>query len=314
MDPNRAPLLRLREVSKTYGAGRRGPLGLGPRRTVRALDSVSLHMAAGEVLGLVGESGSGKSTLGRLIVGLERPTGGAIEFMPGMRADGVQMVFQNPAGSLNPRQRVLDIVAEPLRCAGKEDADGAARRLLESAGVPAHLLERYPHELSGGQCQRIGIARALALGPSLIICDEPVSALDVSIQAQILNLFADLREQTGCAYLFISHDLPVVERMSDRVAIMYLGRIVEVLPARSLATAAAHPYTQALMAAVPVLDGTRRPFQAIRGEIPSPLNPPAGCHFHPRCPHAMPRCRTETPAVRLLAPDHPVACHLHDPD
>jgi peptide/nickel transport system ATP-binding protein len=281
---------------------------------VQALDSVSLHMAAGEVLGLVGESGSGKSTLGRLIVGLEQPTGGAIDFMPGMRADSVQMVFQNPAGSLNPRQRVLDIVAEPLRCAGREDADGAARRLLESAGVPAHLLERYPHELSGGQCQRIGIARALALGPALIVCDEPVSALDVSIQAQILNLFADLREQTGCGYLFISHDLPVVERMSDRVAIMYLGRIVEVLPARSLATAAAHPYTHALMAAVPALDDTRRPFQAIRGEIPSPLNPPAGCHFHPRCPHAMPRCRNETPAMRLLAPDHSVACHLHDPD
>ncbi|OZI21345.1 peptide ABC transporter ATP-binding protein [Bordetella genomosp. 9] len=309
-----APLLQLRDVSKNYGAGRRGPLGLGPKRVVRALDGVSLHIAAGEVLGLVGESGSGKSTLGRLIVGLEPPSSGSVAFMPGMRADGVQMVFQNPGGSLNPRQRVLDIVAEPLRCAGQADAEAAARGLLESAGVPAHLLKRYPHELSGGQCQRIGIARALALGPSLIVCDEPVSALDVSIQAQILNLFADLRERTGCAYLFISHDLPVVERMSDRVAIMYLGRIVEVLPAKSLAADAAHPYTQALMAAVPPLDGTRRAFQAIRGEIPSPLNPPAGCHFHPRCPHAMPRCRVETPSMRLLAPDHPVACHLHDPD
>ena len=308
------PLLSVRSVSKRYRAGNAGPLGFGRRRFVHALDAISLEIAAGEVLGLVGESGSGKSTLGRLIVGLEPPSAGALVFAEGHARPGAssaQMVFQNPTGSLNPRQRVLEIIAEPIRVhRPSEDAVAVARALMERVGLPAALAERRPHEMSGGQCQRVGIARALALNPMLLVCDEPVSALDVSIQAQVLNLLADLQEDTGCAILFISHDLPVVERLSHRIAIMYLGRIVELAPTAALFGRPVHPYTQALIESAPRLDQRRRGFMPVQGEIPSPLTPPSGCHFHPRCPFAMERCRSERPLLREVGPGHVSACHL----
>ncbi len=304
-----AALLRLHEVSKQYRLGRSW-FGLGRRRVVQALDGVSLEIRRGEVLGLVGESGSGKSTIGRIVVRLEPPTSGSIALSDASGAAGAQMVFQNPMSSLNPRQRVREIIAEPLRV-HRRAPDVAARvqELMDLVGLPNHLADRRAHEMSGGQCQRVGIARALALDPSLLVCDEPVSALDVSIQAQILNLFADLQEQTGCSYLFISHDLAAVERLSHRIAVLYLGRVVEAAPARQLFRAPAHPYTRALIESAPNLD-RRRAFRPVQGEIPSPLDPPQGCHFHPRCPLAIVRCRQERPLLRLVAPDHAAACHL----
>ncbi|MFI0847743.1 ABC transporter ATP-binding protein [Mesorhizobium sp. IMUNJ 23232] len=319
------PLLDLMHIAKAYPIAGSDLFGLGRRRVVRALDEVTLTVGRGEVVGLVGESGSGKSTLGRIVVGLERPTAGMVAFegqqFPMRMGAGArrtllaaQMIFQNPVASLNPRQRVGDIIAEPARVYGLigSDPEAFVSDLMERVGLPRSFIGRYPHEMSGGQCQRVGIARALSVSPKLLVCDEPVSALDVSIQAQVLNLFADLREQSGYSYLFISHDLPVVERLSHRVAIMYLGRIVESAPTRELFAAPAHPYTRALLASVPRLDQRRRSFQPIQGEVPSPLAPPKGCHFHPRCPLAISRCRTDRPAFREIAPGRFAACHLHD--
>ncbi|CAH1658915.1 ABC transporter ATP-binding protein [Chelatococcus asaccharovorans] len=317
--PERTALLTIDKVGMSFDLGRRGFLGLGPRRRVRALDDVSLEIGHGEILGLVGESGSGKSTLGRLIVGLYRPSEGQIRFArqatrhegPHAVDLGAQIVFQNPSGSLNPRQRVRDIIAEPL-IVHKADHDIAARvgELMRQVGLPPDFAERRPSEMSGGQAQRVGIARALALEPELIVCDEPISALDVSIQAQVLNLFADIQEQTGCSYLFISHDLPVVERLSHRVAIMYLGRIVEIAATSELFSRPAHPYTRALIASAPRLEAKKLSFRPVEGEIPSPIDPPRGCHFHPRCPLATDRCRSERPEAREVSPGHLSACHL----
>jgi len=313
--PERDVLLSVDKVGKSFDAGRRGFLGLGRKRHVRALDDVTLAIGRGEVLGLVGESGSGKSTLGRLIVGLDRPTEGRITLVKGRAVDlGAQMVFQNPMGSLNPRQRVRDIIAEPLivHRVG-DDIPARVAELLRQVGLSADIAERRPHEMSGGQAQRVGIARALALDPELIVCDEPISALDVSIQAQVLNLFAEIQERTGCSFLFISHDLPVVERLSHRVAIMYLGRIVEIAETAELFSRAAHPYTRALIESAPRLEAKKRDFRPVEGEIPSPIDPPKGCHFHPRCSMAFERCRIERPAAHEVAPGHLSCCHLNEP-
>ena len=320
-----APLLDMRGISKSY-PGARGAWGLRSARPVQALSDVSLSIQHGEVMGLVGESGSGKSTLGRIAVGLERPSEGEIRFagqphrfdnsrIERARLLAVQMIFQNAVASLNPRQRIKDILAEPIRVHRQErEQDTSVRdrvgELAERVGLGSALLNRYPHELSGGQCQRVGIARALSVGPKLLVCDEPVSALDVSIQAQILNLFADLKEQSSYSYLFISHDLHVVERLSDRVAVMYLGRVIELGP-RALFAQPQHPYTQALVESAPRIGAGRRSRKPVRGEIPSPSNPPTGCHFHPRCPHALAICREIAPPMTKVGKNHWSACHLH---
>jgi oligopeptide/dipeptide ABC transporter ATP-binding protein len=316
------PLLELRDVSKVYGLGG----GLFRKSAgLRALADVSLTVGDGEVVGLVGESGSGKSTLGRIAVGLEQPTSGEVRLagdamtsLAGRqrraRLLSLQMIFQNAVAALNPRQRVRDIIAEPIRVHRiADDPATAARDLAERVGIPASLLDRYPHEMSGGQCQRIGIARALSVGPRVLVCDEPVSALDVSIQAQVLNLFADLKDTLGCAYLFISHDLHVVELLSDRVAIMYLGRIVEIGPTEAIYAAPRHPYTQALLESAPRVGRRRESAPMLHGEIPSPLDPPRGCPFHPRCPAAMAVCREVEPAVVTVGKGHRAACHLLGP-
>jgi oligopeptide/dipeptide ABC transporter ATP-binding protein len=317
-----APLLAVRDLFKHFPL-RRGVLRR-PADTVRAVDGVSLDLAAGETLGIVGESGCGKTTLGRLVLRLVEPTAGTIRFAGEdlLALDGaalrhkrreMQVIFQDPFGSLNPRLRVGAIVGEGLEVHGL--ARGAALRarveqLLERVGLRADAYERYPHEFSGGQRQRIGIARALALEPRLIVADEPVSALDVSIQAQIINLLQDLQEEHGIAYLFIAHDLRVVEHISQRVAIMYLGRIVELADSQSLYANPRHPYTRVLLSAVPEIDPqVRRERIRLGGEVPSPINPPAGCRFHPRCAFAEARCRTEDPQL-LGSSDHQVACHV----
>jgi oligopeptide transport system ATP-binding protein len=291
---------------------------------VRAVDGVSLRIAAGETLALVGESGSGKSTVGRMILGLTPPTAGTVRLF-GQRIDDLghrrmralrrdlQLVFQDPYASLNPRMRVADIVGEPLANFGLVPA--AERRdhvtaILRRVGLGPEHLDRLPHEFSGGQRQRLGIARAIASRPRVVVCDEPVSALDVSVQAQVINLLLDLQAEFGLAYLFIAHDLAVVEHVSHRTAVMYLGALVEVAPTRDLFAAPRHPYTQALLASVPVPDPTvpRRP--PIEGELPSAVDPPPGCRFHTRCPLAEPRCRTVAPPLRMVAPGHEAACHL----
>ena len=283
---------------------------------VHAVDDVSFEVHEGEVVGLVGESGCGKSTLGRMVAGILEPSAGAIRYRGRDRAGlKVQMIFQDPFASLNPRMRVADIVGEAPVVHGivkKEALDGYLDELLARCGLDASYKRRFPHQFSGGQRARIGIARALAVKPEFLVCDEAVAALDVSIQAQILNLFMKLRRDLGLTYLFISHDLGVVEHLSDRVVIMYLGRVVESASAEEIFNKANHPYTQALLKQVPRLDTRKTQFKPIVGEIPSPLDPPTGCHFHPRCPHAMPRCREQAPALKEVASGHLSACHLNE--
>jgi oligopeptide/dipeptide ABC transporter ATP-binding protein len=290
-------------------------------QTVHAVDGVSFSVRDGEVVGLVGESGCGKSTLGRLGCGLHVPSDGAVRYRGRPLATGsgerrpVQMIFQDPFASLNPRMRVADIVGEAPRVHGLVDRGGTAdyvAGLLRRVGLEPGAMRRYPHQFSGGQRARIGIARALAVNPEFLVCDEAVAALDVSIQAQVLNMFMDLRDEFGLTYLFISHDLGVVRHLSNRVVVMYLGRVVEIAATEALFAAPNHPYTRALLHEVPRIDRTRRTFVPIRGEIPSPLAPPSGCHFHPRCPDAMPRCAASAPRLREIAPGRWSACHLND--
>jgi len=316
-------LLALEGVSRVFKVGA-GFLG-SRRRLLRAVDRVDLAVRRGEVLGLVGESGCGKSTLGRLALGLLRPSSGRV-FFQGREISGLsprrlrplrrqmQIVFQDPVTSLNPRLSVGSILAEPFVIHGLARGREAWRRaeeLLEQVGLRAEHARRYPHQFSGGQRQRIGIARALALRPQLVVADEPVSALDVSIQAQVLNLLADLRERFGLTYLFVAHDLSVVRHLSDRIAVMYLGRIVEVAPAREFVEPPMHPYTEALLAAAPLPDPRRKnPGAPLQGDPPSPLDPPPGCRFHPRCREAREICRRQEPSLRAIGPDHLVACHL----
>lgn len=300
----------------------------GSRREeiVHAVDSVSLEIGEGEVVGLVGESGCGKSTLGRVVAGIHPPSGGALSYR-GRKVDDlqgeeakafatkVQMIFQDPMSSLNPRFRVREIIGEAPCFHGQVNAnelDDYVDQLLLRVGLDPSYKRRYPHQFSGGQRQRIGIARALAVKPDFLVCDEAVAALDVSIQAQVLNLFMELQSDLRLTYLFISHDLGVVEHLADRVAVMYLGRIVEMATTEELFENPNHPYTQALLNEIPRIDSRKRNFQPIKGEIPSPLDPPSGCHFHPRCPHAMDRCRNERPTLSAIGDGHLSACHLND--
>ena len=317
-------ILRVENL-KVHFPMQRGLLQRGPDRFVKAVDGVSFTVRPGETLGLVGESGCGKSTTGLAILRMLAPTAGRIEFEGADITDldqgsmrpirrRMQMVYQDPYGSLNPRMRVRDIVAEPLEVHGtsRPIAEKVAE-LLSLVGLLPEMAERYPHEFSGGQRQRIGIARALALEPSLIVCDEPVSALDVSIQAQVVNLLISLRERLGLSYIFIAHDLAVVRHISHRIAVMYMGRIVEIASRDALYREPLHPYTRALLAAVPIPDPeleATRPRTIVSGEVPSVTNPPDGCRFHTRCPLAMDRCRTEDPALRDLGQGRAVACHL----
>ncbi|MGK4585500.1 ABC transporter ATP-binding protein [Kitasatospora sp. HPMI-4] len=318
-------LLSVRDLVKTF-PGRRGRTGR-PGAPIRAVDGVSFDVGKGETLGLVGESGCGKSTTGRMIVRLLDPTSGTVTF-EGTEIGGLsqaqlrphrrnlQMVFQDPYSSLNPRQTVARIVSEPLLVRGSSAADARRRagELMEVVGLIPEHLDRYPHEFSGGQAQRIGIARALATSPKLVIADEPVSALDVSVQAQVVNLMARLQQELGLAYVFIAHDLSVVKRVCDRVAVMYLGRIVEIGDKAEVYGNPAHPYTKALLSAVPLPDPAAeraRERIVLLGDPPSPANPPTGCTFHPRCPKAQETCRTERPLLRVAGPGgRQVACHF----
>ncbi len=333
MSVSSLPLLELRGVSKRFvnaldtAARIANLLGAhAQEEVVRAVDAADLAVREGEVVGLVGESGCGKSTLARLAAGLLEASAGArlwrgeeIAQLPADKQRAIrlkiQMIFQDPYASLNPRMRVADIVGEAPRVHGlidaREQSDYVAQ-LLARVGLDASLARRYPHQFSGGQRARVGIARALAVKPEFLVCDEAVAALDVSIQAQVLNLFMQLRDEFDLTYLFISHDLGVVQHISDRVVIMYLGRVVETAPAQEIFSRANHPYTQALLAEVPRLDLRKKRFVSIKGEFPSPLAPPVGCHFHPRCPHAMARCKIEPPLLREIAPLHFSACHLND--
>jgi oligopeptide transport system ATP-binding protein len=319
------PLLRVNDLVKNF-AVKGGVLGREIDQ-VHAVDHVSFDIAAGETLGLVGESGCGKSTTGRCILRLIEPSAGEIWFagrnvtelghaaLVALRRD-MQIIFQDPYASLNPRMTVGAIIGEALiihnLAKSRRAFEDRIAELLETVGLNADHMRRYPHEFSGGQRQRIGIARALAVSPKLIVCDEPVSALDVSIQAQVINLLEDLQEQFGLTYLFIAHDLSVVEHISTRVAVMYLGRIVEIAASRDLYAAPLHPYTEALLSAVPIPDPTaKRQRIRLQGDVPNPILPPSGCHFHTRCPiRELPLCSSERPALRQTADGHWVACHL----
>jgi peptide/nickel transport system ATP-binding protein len=320
-----APLLEVNDLKKHFRVG--GGL-LRPRAYVYAVDGVSFTIARGETLALVGESGCGKSTVGRAILRLFDITAGQV-VLDGRRIDDmsastlrplrrrVQVVFQDPFSSLNPRMCVRDIVAEPIRNFGlansARDLDARIAKLMDQVRLPRDSVDRWPHEFSGGQRQRICIARALAAAPDLIVCDEAVSALDVSVKAQIVNLLQDIQQELGLALLFISHDLAIVEHMTHRVAVMYLGKIVEVAPKRAIFAAPRHPYTKALLSAVPVPEpGAARERIILKGDVPSPINPPKGCRFHTRCPYAFDRCRSEEPPLRPTEHGHLAACHLHD--
>ena len=322
-----APLVQVRDLIKHY-PGERPWLGLGkPRAVVRAVDGVSFGIATGKTLGLVGESGSGKTTVARTLLRLTEPTGGSFllegEDVFALRAEPLralrrrmQIVFQDPYSSLNPRMSVRQTLREPLqihRLASRTERDGRVRSLLDEVGLDAELVDRYPHELSGGQRQRVGIARALSVEPRFLVCDEPVSALDVSVQAQVLNLLTDLQRKRGLTYLFIAHDLAVVKHIADDVAVMYLGRLVERASAATVYGLPRHPYTRSLLSAVPVPDPTAVQQRIVlQGDVPSPAHPPPGCAFHPRCPHPKKndRCRTEVPALREVTPGQLVACHF----
>jgi peptide/nickel transport system ATP-binding protein len=318
-----APILRASGLRRHFLLQRRGLLQ--PPLRLRAVDGVSFAIQPGETLGLVGESGCGKSTVGRLVLGLERPDAGDIAF-EGRSIIGrsaaewralrrrAQMVFQDPLNSLDPRIALGRQIVEPLVIHGSGDPAAHADRLraaLAAVGLPQEVAQRYPHEISGGQQQRVVIARALVLDPGLVVCDEPVSALDVSVQAQVVNLLARLQRERGIAYLFISHDLKVVRHISHRVAVMYLGQLVEVADRESLFREPLHPYTQALIAAVPIPDPTRRGRRILlHGDPPSPIDPPPGCRFHTRCPHAQAICREQAPSLDPAGSDRWVACHL----
>jgi peptide/nickel transport system ATP-binding protein len=313
------PLDAAEKVANLFGAGLKD-------QVVRAVDEVTLTIAEGEVVGLVGESGCGKSTLGRVVAGILDPSAGTVRFqgrevakLSGSErraADlAIQMVFQDPMASLNPRRRVVEIIGEAPVVHGivkASEMEAYVSDVMTKVGLDPTTRRRYPHQFSGGQRARIGIARALAVNPKVLVCDESTAALDVSIQAQVLNLFMKLREEFGLTYLFVSHDLGVVEHISDRVAVMYLGRIVELSPTEDLFRGPNHPYTQALLDEVPRLEPKKRKFSALKGEIPSPLHPPSGCHFHPRCPFAFDRCKVDRPALKAIAPGRFSACHLND--
>ncbi|CUX01705.1 Oligopeptide transport protein (ABC superfamily, ATP-binding protein) [Agrobacterium genomosp. 2 str. CFBP 5494] len=328
-----SPLIEARNVSQRFGpkpdlaAKIALKLKLAkPAPIVHALDDVSVTIRNGEVVGLVGESGCGKSTLGRVIAGITPPSDGQVlwkgvdrnTMRAGERHDlglATQMIFQNPMAALNPRMTVEELLWEAPKAHGlapSSERNAYVDKYLTLAGFDPAMKKRYPHQFSGGQRQRVNIARALAVQPRFLVCDESVAALDVSIQAQVINLFMELRDKLDLTYLFVSHDLGVVEHISDRVAIMYLGRIVEEAPVEEIFRRANHPYTQALLSEVPRIEPGKRRFKPVEGELPSPLNPPKGCHFHPRCPFAMDRCRIEAPVKKQVAPGHLAACHLND--
>lgn len=325
----RTPILKVEDLKIHFRIGQASFPGFSKALTLKAVDGVTFDVHRGETFGIVGESGCGKSTLGQGVLRLAKVTGGSVAFDGGdvTRFDSgqlrafrrrAQMVYQDTAGALNPRMKVLDIVGEPIKVhrlhSSSRDYRDKVVEVMELVGLGADMANRYPHEFSGGQRQRINIARALAVRPDLIVCDEPVSALDVSLQAQIVNLLIDLQTKLGVTYLFVAHDLALVRQASHRLMVMYLGRVVEIATSEQIYTGALHPYTQALLAAIPIPDPSpdvQRQFRQLQGELPSPIDPPVGCAFHTRCPHVMPICREIRPVLTASNPSHSVACHLH---